>query len=173
MKVNRSSYYAWLARPAKLIPAEELHLYRRAKALFKRSRASLGYRELCKNLRKEGFKITRYKTRKLMAKLNLVVKQRVAYRVTTKRKHSDAVADNLLNQNFNPVAPNQIWAGDVTLKNWRRLFTISKDLEYYFKETPLLHNQILTENSESIRVHASVVRTKYLDQWLKGFSDKV
>ena len=114
MKVSRSSYYAWLARPAKLITAEELHLYRRAKALFKRSRESLGYRELCKNLRKEGFKITRYKTRKLMVKLNLVVKQRVAYKVTTKRNHSDAVADNLLNQNFNPVAPNQVWAGDIT-----------------------------------------------------------
>ena len=49
-----------------------------------------------------------------MAKLSLVVKQRVAYKVTTKRKHSDVVADNLLNQNFNPVASNQIWAGDVT-----------------------------------------------------------
>jgi transposase InsO family protein len=24
------------------------------------------------------------------------------------------VADNLLNQNFNPVGPNQIWAGDIT-----------------------------------------------------------
>jgi putative transposase len=49
-----------------------------------------------------------------MAKLNLVVKQRVGYKVTTKRKHSDAVADNLLNQNFNPVVPNQIRVGDVT-----------------------------------------------------------
>nr|PMJ43414.1 hypothetical protein BCU22_09675 [Vibrio cyclitrophicus] len=37
-----------------------------------------------------------------------------AYKVTTKRKHCDAVADNLLNQNFNPVVPNQVWAGDVT-----------------------------------------------------------
>jgi putative transposase len=26
------------------------------------------------------------------------------------------VADNLLNQNFNPVGPNQIWAGDITYK---------------------------------------------------------
>lgn len=114
MQVSRSSYYAWLERPAKLITAEELQLYRRAKALFKRSRQSLGYRELCKNLRKEGFQITFYKTRKLMAQLNLVVKQRVAYKVTTKRKHSDMVADNLLNLNFNPVAANQVWAGDVT-----------------------------------------------------------
>lgn len=114
MQVSRSSYYAWLERPAKLITAGELHLYRRAKELFKRSRDSLGYRELCKNLRKEGFDITFYKTRKLMAQLNLIVKQRVAYKVTTKRKHSDAVADNLLNLNFNPVGANQVWAGDVT-----------------------------------------------------------
>jgi putative transposase len=49
-----------------------------------------------------------------MAKLNLIVTQRVAYKVTTKRKHSDAVADNLLNQNFNSIATNQVWAGDVT-----------------------------------------------------------
>ena len=49
-----------------------------------------------------------------MKKLKLVVKQRVAYKVTTKRKHSDQVADNLLNQNFNPVAANEVWAGDIT-----------------------------------------------------------
>ena len=49
-----------------------------------------------------------------MTELNLVVTQRIAYKVTTKRKHSDAVADNLLNQNFNPMAPNKVWAGDVT-----------------------------------------------------------
>ena len=49
-----------------------------------------------------------------MTTLGLIVTQRIAYKVTTKRKHSDAVADNLLNQNFNSVAPNQVWAGDVT-----------------------------------------------------------
>jgi putative transposase len=42
-----------------------------------------------------------------MQKLNLVVNQRIAYKVTTKRKHGDQVADNLLNQNFNPVAANE------------------------------------------------------------------
>ncbi len=49
-----------------------------------------------------------------MKKLNLKVTQRVAYKVTTKRNYGDDVADNLLNQNFNPVAPNQVWAGDIT-----------------------------------------------------------
>lgn len=44
----------------------------------------------------------------------MVVAQRIAYKVTTKRKHSDAVADNLLNMNFNPLGPNQVWAGGVS-----------------------------------------------------------
>ena len=49
-----------------------------------------------------------------MRKLKLVVKQRQAYKVTTKRKHSDSVADNILNQQFNPAQANLVWAGDVT-----------------------------------------------------------
>ena len=66
MQVSRSAYYAWLKRPAKLITAKELHLYRCAKALFTASRNSLGSRELSKNLRKEGFIIGRYRTQTLI-----------------------------------------------------------------------------------------------------------
>lgn len=69
---------------------------------------------MMKKLRKEGYDIGRYKVRKLMKLLKLKVRQRTAYKVTTKRKLNDAVADNLLNQNFNPPGPNEVWAGDVT-----------------------------------------------------------
>jgi putative transposase len=44
---------------------------------------------------------------KIIAKLKLQAKQRVACKVTTKRKHSDSFATNLLNQNFNPVGQDQ------------------------------------------------------------------
>jgi transposase InsO family protein len=114
MKVSKSAYYDWCKRPGKVFSAQELELRRRMKELFKASRSSLGSREMMKALRAEGFKIGRYRVRRLMKRLNLKVTQRVAYKVTTKRKPSDAVADNLLNQNFNPVAPNHIWAGVVT-----------------------------------------------------------
>lgn len=114
MEVSSSAFYAWLKKPGELITAQTLRLYRRAKSLFKASRNSLGSRELAKALRKEGFEITRYRVIKLMEQLKLVVTQRIAYKITTKRKHSDAVADNLLNMNFNPVGPNQVWAGDVS-----------------------------------------------------------
>lgn len=49
-----------------------------------------------------------------MKQLSLKVTQRIAYKVTTKRNLKDAVADNWLNQNFNPVGPDQVWAGDIT-----------------------------------------------------------
>ena len=114
MQVGKSAFYAWKERPPTLITADELHLYRRAKELFHASRDSLGSRELTNKLREEGLTISRERTRKLMKKLNLIVKQRVAYKVTTKRKHGDQVTDNLLNQNFNPVAMDELWAGDIT-----------------------------------------------------------
>jgi len=112
--VSRSAFYDWLEQPAKIISEEELNMYRTARQLFKRSRGSLGSRQLCKNLRRAGFNVGRYRTRSIMRKLKLVVTQRQAYKVTTKRKHSDSVADNVLNQQFNPTQANLVWAGDVT-----------------------------------------------------------
>jgi len=69
---------------------------------------------MVKKLREEGIEIGRYKARSLMAKLNLKVRQRIAYKVTTKRNHRDVVSPNLLNRNFNPIGPNQVWVGDIT-----------------------------------------------------------
>ena len=67
-----------------------------------------------KLLRKEGFKIGICRVKSLMKLLGLKVKQRVAYKVTTMRKHSHAVADNLLKRKFNPASANQAWAGNIT-----------------------------------------------------------
>ena len=106
MKISRSGYYAWLKRPCKVISEAELNLYRRCKELFHESRQSLGSRQLTKQLCKEGFRIGRHKVRSLMKKLILRVKQGVAYKVTTERKHSDKVADNVLNEPFNPQKRN-------------------------------------------------------------------
>ena len=114
MKVGKSAFYAWTTRPGKLITAQELSLYRRAKVLLKASRDSLSSRELSKKLNEEGSNTSRYSIRKLIRKLKLKVEQRLAFKVTTKPKYSAKVADNLLNQNFNSLAPNEFWAGVIT-----------------------------------------------------------
>ncbi len=48
-----------------------------------------------------------------MRKLGLKVQQRVADKVTTKRKDSDRVANSVLNQNFNSLSEDEVWAGDI------------------------------------------------------------
>jgi len=67
-----------------------------------------------KKLLGKGFQVGRCKIRSLMKTLGLVVTQRLGHKVTTKRKHSDKVALNLLNQNFNLVGKDEVWAGDLT-----------------------------------------------------------
>ena len=84
------------------------------KELFRSSRDSLGSRTLMGNLREEGFKIGRYRTRRLMQVLNLKVKQKRKYKVTTDSKHHLSVAENVLNRQFSPTAPNQAWGADIT-----------------------------------------------------------
>ena len=76
VEVSRSAYYAWLKRAGKVVSYEAFRLMSMMRSLFKASRESLGARQLRKRLNKEGFKIRRYRTPKLMKKLGLVVKQR-------------------------------------------------------------------------------------------------
>jgi putative transposase len=97
MGVSPSAYYAWVKRPGQLIGTDTLHLHRRAEKLHE-----------------EGFHVGRCKVRSLMKKPNLIATQRLGYKVKTKRKHADKVAPNLLNQNFNPVGKDEVWAGEVT-----------------------------------------------------------
>jgi len=63
-------------------------------SLFKQSCNSLGSQALVKNLRKKRIAMSRYKVSKLMIKLGLMVTQRVAYKVNTKRRYGNDAADN-------------------------------------------------------------------------------
>jgi transposase InsO family protein len=114
LSVQRSAYYDWRGRPCKVIGSEELALRRRMKALYVASRESLGSRTMMENLRAEGFEIGRERTRNLMKALNLKVKIKRKYKVTTDSKHHFPVAENILNRHFSPQAPNQVWGTDIT-----------------------------------------------------------
>jgi len=114
LSVQRSAYYDWIAQPGKVIAPMELALRRRMKELFAASRGSLGSRMMKQNLRQEGFEIGRDKTRRLMKSLKLKVKQKRKYKVTTDSNHKLPVAENVLNRNFSPAAPNQAWGSDIT-----------------------------------------------------------
>lgn len=61
---------------------------------------------------------------KLMKQEGLVCQQRRAYKVTTKARSGAEVAPDLLNQNFNPPGPEQVWVSDITCDVWLYLAAI-------------------------------------------------
>lgn len=70
--------------------------------------------------KRHGIQIKRGKVMRLMKHLRLKTKQRQAYKVTTNSKHNKAIADNHLDQDFNPQKVNQHWAGDITYLRTRQ-----------------------------------------------------
>jgi len=51
---------------------------------------------------------------RLMREHDLRVRHKRRYKVTTDSKHGLPVAANLLERNFTPAAPNQVWTSDIT-----------------------------------------------------------
>lgn len=115
MQVKRSSYYDWRSRASsRVVSEDEVRLRRELKRLFDESRQSLGSRRMCVMLRNAGYNVGRYKVRMLMRKMDLAVKLKRRYRVTTDSRHKLPVAANVLDRAFNPAQSNQVWSSDIT-----------------------------------------------------------
>lgn len=114
MYVSTSAYYAWSGNKGPVISQEVARMELKMKALFEESRGSLGSRQMMKQLRREGFKIGRYRVRKLMKVLGLVVKRKKRHVVTTDSNHSFTVSENHLNRDFSPLTKDTVWATDIT-----------------------------------------------------------
>ena len=128
MGVSSSAYYDWRKKGAKLIDSQAWHLRQRMKMHFTQSRESMGSRRMMKQLRKEGFQAGRYRIRFLMKKLGSVVKRKRRFVLTTDSKHSCPIAPNILDRQFSPGRPNQVWVIDIiyiwTLQGWLYLAVV-------------------------------------------------
>ena len=113
MQVTRSCYYEW--RNAKRLPnTEQLKLIDVIKNIFDKSRKTYGSRRLVKALALAGYQVGRYQVRSIMKKRNLEARYPRRFKVTTDSRHSLKVEPNLLNRQFNPEHPNQVWTTDLS-----------------------------------------------------------
>lgn len=113
MGVHRSGYYLYL-KQSRHPKEEQLKLLIEVKLLAKQSRDSYGSRQMAKQLQAKGYTVGRYQARTLMRQANIECKQRRRYRVTTQSQHSFPIANNVLNREFSPAAPNRVWVADLT-----------------------------------------------------------
>ena len=127
--VARSRYYAWKHRQQALPgkrQAENAVITAAIQAVFQEHRGFYGSPRIHKELLATGRQVGRHRVARLMERAGLRAKTRRAWRPCKQSTSSAAgVAENLLQQDFQPPAPNRCWAGDITYirttAGWRYL----------------------------------------------------
>lgn len=111
LAVSRSGYYESLQRHTQPQSCKQIvHL----KAAFHASEQSYGSRRLVTVMKSQGFRVGRYRVRRLMreAALKPVWKRKFIH--TTDSKHQLPVAPNVLDRQFNPTGANKAYVCDIS-----------------------------------------------------------
>ena len=70
--------------------------------------------KVVRELRDRGFPASKKRVERPMRENGIRARHKRRYKVTTDSKHNLPIAPNLLDRNFNAVAPNQVWTSDIT-----------------------------------------------------------
>ena len=112
LEVSRSGFYAWRVRVGR--PEAVCATGVRLKAAFEASGRCYGSRRLTAALRAQGVEIGRHRVRTLMRRHALQARWRRKFAHTTDSRHDLAVADNVLDRQFQPTTPDRAWVCDIT-----------------------------------------------------------
>jgi len=114
LHVSPSGYYAWFSRPPSKHAQEEGRLEIEIKAAHTRTRGTFGPERLQQELASHGITTGICRIRRLRKKLGIRCTQVRKFKATTDSKHTLPIADNLLDQKFMVIVPNQVWVSDIT-----------------------------------------------------------
>jgi putative transposase len=115
LNVSVSGYRAWQAggkaERKRLTDAQLLALIRSIHVKYK---GAYGSPRMVDELRDMGFPAGKERVERLMRENDIRARHKRRFKATTDSKHTLPVAENLLDRNFNPKAPNQVWTADLT-----------------------------------------------------------
>lgn len=112
--VSSSGYYAYSKRPASIRQRTDMMLLTHVRAAFKESNESYGSPRMVHELREAGLDVGRRRIARLMRDNGMKARQKARFKRITDSHHSHPIAPNLLEQDFNVTAPNQVWVGDIS-----------------------------------------------------------
>jgi putative transposase len=93
---------------------EEARLEIEIKAAHRRTRETYGPERLQRDLAAHGVHVGRHRIKRLRRKLGLRCRQKRRFKATTNSGHTLPVAENLLAQQFEAKAPDEVWLSDIT-----------------------------------------------------------
>ena len=115
LSVSLSGYQAWRRGGApdrkRLTDVQMLALIRAIHTEFK---GAYGSPRMSEELRGRGFHASKERVERLMRENGIRARHKRRFKATTDSKHGLPVSPNLLDRNFTPVAPNRVWAADLT-----------------------------------------------------------
>jgi putative transposase len=114
LQVSRSGYYTWQKRLKSPRSRENENLKAKILDIFKASHGTYGSPRIHAELDSEGMRCSKNRVSRLMRELRIKAKTKKKFKATTDSKHNLPVAPNLLEQNFQVEAPNQVWVSDIT-----------------------------------------------------------
>jgi putative transposase len=114
LEVSRSGYYDWKKRPCCKRSKADAQLAVQIAAAHTKSGKRYGSPRIHRALRRKGIRVGKKRVERLMREKGIVARQKRRFRRTTDSKHTDPIAPNVVLRQFEPSAPNEVWAGDVT-----------------------------------------------------------
>lgn len=112
--VSRSGYYAWKGRPVAPRAEQDVELVDEIKAAYAAGRGTYGSPRVHRELRAKGRRIGRKRVERLMRQHGIAARRKRRFRRTTDSNHSQPIAPNVLERNFDVELPNTAWVTDVT-----------------------------------------------------------
>lgn len=104
--VSRSGYNSWLHRLPSNQQKRKQAVKRKIKEIYDKSHENYGAPKITKEIQKAGEKISERTVGKYMKELGIKAQYVKLYTVTTKNSDFSSKLENVLNEQFNPSAPN-------------------------------------------------------------------
>ena len=113
LKINRSGFYAWLKQPLSSRAIEDNRLLKLIKESYIASGGTYGSPWIHRDLREAGESCSVHRVAKIMRLNNL--RAQSGYKLKyIKGGRPSRIAENVLERDFSPDAPNTAWVSDIT-----------------------------------------------------------
>jgi putative transposase len=114
LSVSPQGFYAWRARPSSERQQRRDTLLVEIRAVHAEAKQRYGSPRIHAQLKAQGVGCCVNTVAKLMHDNGIRAKTARKFRNTTDSNHRLPVADNVLDRQFDPKSPNQVWLGDIT-----------------------------------------------------------